>query len=256
MPRGFIINDDNYRDHLTPTINGQKVRKGYRRVRDSIRNARALPFEALGIPLIDEADLDDHLRELEKQQATLEEFIRGLNGGPLNQLNTNLCWSNATVQAAAVAMAIETGVYEMPSAASVACPATGFRNVGGYGQQALNQMIKTGWNTHAEWPNAAIDRKYYTEENKAKAAKRKPLEYVAIRSWIENISAQVAGYVVSSGLGWWRHQILNCGLQLKTHRQRILNSWGTSWGEQGFGWLDGSKRWDGDGVVIFGLMPT
>ncbi len=42
----------------------------------------------------------------------------------------------------------------------------------------------------------------------------------------------------TSGLGTAPHSLIICGYDDSKHAYRVMNSWGTSWGDAGYGWID------------------
>jgi hypothetical protein len=56
---------------------------------------------------------------------------------------------------------------------------------------------------------------------------------------------------VAMGLDWWRHEVL--GVEADYDNRGFLigiaNSWGTGWGEDGFGWLTEGRSIASDQVI-------
>lgn len=95
----------------------------------------------------------------------------------LNQANTNYCWVNAPAGCIMLKWAMMgNGVLSL-SPASAGGPISGYRNVGGYGAQALKWGAENGYCATDLWPANAIQRSYYTEEAKANAKLHRFLDW-------------------------------------------------------------------------------
>lgn len=245
-----IIDDNNYQQ-FTRNVPGRGY---YGMWRTQERRATAPGFEALaGVPLIPESEWSDRIRQREKDHATLKEFALGIGLEVLNQASTNYCWINAPTFCCMVTRAKETQREIRLSPASGGARIKNFRNVGGWGSEALDWFIQHGLNEQSDWPANAIDRRYDTAENREKAKIHKVLEYYRLDSWAETVSCILSGVPVAVGYNWWSHEVTAMDLLLDGGLV-IANSWG-NWGDQGYGVLQGSKRYPNDAVAITAMMP-
>jgi hypothetical protein len=78
-------------------------------------------------------------------------------------------------------------------------------------------------------------------------------EYFRLNLWAEVVSCLLSLIPVAGGYNWWSHEVTLMRLSIEI-RLRIYNSWG-NWGEEGFGWLDGNRRYPDDAVAIVDLYP-
>ena len=246
----ITIDDTNYQLFIDPVVDGQVMYcTSYGMFQTGLGDGPTLAES--GVPLIPESDWDDVIRKRKRHGSTVRELCEDRGLEVLSQGSTNYCWCNGVHFAAMVARLQETGQVVRYSPASVAAPIKNFRNRGGWGQEALDWMIDKGANLQEDWPANAIDRRYYNDENKAKALKHKVLEYYRCRSWKEVGSAILAGWPVAVGYNWWGHLV--CGIDLieGSHDLVIANSWGKNWSDNGFGILKGRKKIpDGESVAI------
>ena len=251
-----VIDDNNYRNFIDPTVDGDVMHCASRGmwVRDQ---GYAGTFADSGIPLIPESEWDDRLRQLEKDKADLPTFADEMGLPIRNQRNSNYCWAFGTCRSAEYAL-LQSGRNIYVSPFSVGGPIKNFRNRGGWGDEALDWMASHGWNTDEEWDAdggaSSINRRYYTEENRQKAATRRVTEYYKLssgrRGWAEVVSAVLAGYGVAAGYNWWGHLICITGLTVGSHNAIIDNSWGANWGDRGRGELSGNRKYPDGAVVI------
>jgi hypothetical protein len=246
----IIINDSNYLKFL------HQGRRGYRGMfRNAADRSAAKTFTDLGIPLIPKDEWDDRIRELEKYKSTIRDLCIEMGLPCLDQGRTNYCWVNAPTHCCEITRLQETGQIVSYSPASAGAPIKNFRNVGGWGNEALEYFKANGLNFTSDWPANAIDRTYYTEENRTKAAKHQTIEYFVLNNWEERVSCILSGIPIADGYNWWSHEVCGTGLVAGSHDLEIRNSWGMSWGDQGFALLSGSRKYANDSVAIVAMEP-
>jgi hypothetical protein len=173
----------------------------------------------------------------------------------LDQGQTNYCWVNAPTHCCEIMRLMETGNVVSYSPASAGAPIKNFRNVGGWGNEALEYFKANGLNLKSDWPANAIDRSLYTNENKEKAAKHQTIEYFILNSWEERVSCILSGIPIADGYNWWSHEVCGVGLVIGSHDLIIRNSWGMNWGENGFGILSGTRKYADDSIAIAAMEP-
>lgn len=210
----------------------------------------AQPFD---LDLIPESEWAGMLEQQEREKSTLTDQILEAGLPPLDQGMTNFCWANSSTMVAKI-LRMQEGEPLVPlSPASVACPINGFRNQGGWCGQSITQIAEHGVAPASLWPANAIDRKYYTDEEKAEASKYR------IQKWFElgaRNFAQVATCMLKRkpcavDFNWWSHSVCAIGLVRNkdgTWGLRIYNSWGKKFGTNGMAVLTGSKMYPDDAV--------
>lgn len=167
------------------------------------------------------------------------------------------------------------------SAYAGACIIKNYRDEGGWGAQGLDFIMSRGIPSEEFWPQRSVDRSNDNPQTWADAAKYKVTEGfidLAAAQYDRNMSFEQEGTCllicipVIKDENWWGHSIYGCDLvngvslrstmraesgKLFTLRQfdkiwdvdgvgagfgvRIRNSWGSRWGDNGFGILAGSK---------------
>lgn len=163
--------------------------------------------------MYDEKQLKEIIEEQDRTESSLWHMLKR---GPkiwCNQSPSNYCWCYGTVHSM---QASRIGANLPPlqlSPLSAGCPADNFRNRGGWGSQALKQLINFGVAEESVWPsknvNAGINRKWYTEAAKANALQNRVVEWYDFRSrdFLAKLSAIVRHIAVSSGYSWMGHQM-------------------------------------------------
>lgn len=254
------IDDNNFKGFIDPIIDGERKlcsSHGMFRPRSYMRGHTPELSDKVDIEVVDEDDWDDIIEQQEDEESSLYQLAKE-GCRVLDQNGTNLCWINGVIYSAMVARMLETGEQIRLSPASVGAPVKSFRNVGGWGEQGLEYMVRNGCNLQDDWPANAINRKYFTAENKKKAKENLVVEWYRTTSWKEIVSAVLVHRIpVAVGFNWWRHLVCAVGVTKGDHDLIIANSWGTNWGDEGFGVLKGSKKYpDGDSVAIVALAAT
>lgn len=258
MPDMIEINDSNYQQFINPVVDGEMklcACLGLWETDDAF--SRASTFEQLkDVPIIPESQWDERIDQLERDRATLRNLCEDCNLHVLDQNGTNYCWQNNNTFTAMVRRLQETGQAVRLSPASVAAPIKSFSNRGGWSSNGLDWMIKNGINTQEEWPPNAIDRSYYTDENKERAKRNRVLEFFKIETWEQVGSCILAGIPVSVGYSWWGHAVSGLHITKGSHDLIIANSWGRNWSSNGYGTLTGRKKIPDDACVIVSLTAA
>lgn len=225
-------------------IEGKAPGKGWKP-----RDYSTHPYGGLGFAgpytgkLIPRGEWSERIRDREKSRSTLFELCKAKKIGPYHQGSTNYCWMNAPAKAVEVARAIAGQKHVPLSPASGAAVIKNFRNEGGWGTQAVAWIVQYGLGPAKLWPPNAIDRKYNTKAVDAERDKYKVDEWYDLpRRSFDALMTQLFQFnPCPLGLSWWGHEILGLDpVQLGRDEfgVRILNSWGTEWGQQGWAVLD------------------
>ena len=261
MGEMITIDDNNYKAFRSQTVDGVEMKcaslgmwePGYEQP-----GGYAGAFEdQQTIPMIPEDEWRDRIRQQEKDKTRIVDLADDLGMKIRNQRNSNYCWAFGTCRSVEYAL-LQTGVNKYISPFSVGAPIKNFRNQGGWGDQALDYMARNGFNFDDEW-NAeggasSISRRYYTDENRAKAKERKVLEYYKLRSgsgegWKQLVSCVLSGVAVGVGYNWWGHLV--CAVGLNTDLDLLIdNSWGPNWSSNGRGYLSGRRKYADGAVAI------
>lgn len=181
-----------------------------------------------------------------------------------NQKSTNYCWSfgMCTVVETEYAMA---GMHNIGlSPAAVACQAKDFQNVGGWGEDAAKQIVKTGIPTYKTWKNVSFDRSLPNNPAVIKdSARHNILSFSEFDrgSFDEVVSCLISPYgakPVTGGYNHWRHLITLLKAVKVDGQIGVLfaNSWGSDWSNDGgYGILLGGKAIADEAVSVSGIKP-
>ena len=189
--------------------------------------SQAIPYSASGLQLYSESDFAAIIAD------------RNANGSwPMNfcdfackdQNGHSSCWGSAPTHGAQMKARIQGLPGEEWSTCSVTGPITGYSDVGGYGENALNYLQEHGAVPARLWPNNSYSRSYFTTTN-TERIRFKVLVRVEITTWQEMFSAIAQGHPTHNDLGWWSHVI--CGVAFVDPSTLIIrNSWSDDWGNK------------------------
>lgn len=262
-PDEIVIDDDTPDNHpsiLVPDGQSTGLRFGMRSTPfGAISGAPPFPTELI----IPRSEWQARIQEQEASKSRLSDIIIQSGLPCKNQEQTNFCWANAPTHCVEILQVKQNGKVVILSPASVACPINGFKNQGGWGEQALERIISDGASPISLWPANAIDRKYYTDAEKGAAAEFKVTEWWEIqpRNLDQYISCLLLGFPCACGYNWQGHE--TCGVDAVWVNGAIgtrnRNSWSMDWPSKGAGgWyiLQGTKMYPDDCVSPRSVMAS
>jgi hypothetical protein len=158
------------------------------------------------------------------------------------------CWVYASTETVEVCRAIQGQPYVSLSPESVGGPLTGWRNEGGNGLDALQQLTTTGAcaNSFMDAANSLHSSRWKTGWQADCANHKITASWTSVSSFDEVITALLLRIPVSIGLDWWGHQVLLTDPALVGNGYGVVfrNSWGEDWpsaGASGWSTLTESK---------------
>lgn len=215
----------------------------------------ASPYaSAAPIDLIPWEEMPDRIADQERNESSLEHIWKDSGIGILNQNPLSYCW----VFSAGMALMMERAIMGLPhvslSPSSVGAPIVGYQNRGWYVEEALRGLINQGMASTDFVPATT------TRANDFKAGWRDDAAKYKVTAWVElppnNLQAQLTMLLLNRplavGLDWWGHSV--CFLRALDRNPRLAandpsrygtkyaNSWDSTWGDNGWGILEGSKQ--------------
>lgn len=208
--------------------------------------------------LIDPSEYQARIQEQQELKLRVSDLIEHQKIPELDQSNTNYCWFYGPLQAMLMLYAKQNEPVPDLCGTSGAARIKGFRNVGGWGKEAIVHLQDKGCNTRAMWPLHQIDRKYDTPEAREEALNYRVHRWVELRprNLQHMVSMLLRGFPVAVGYNWWGHEVVACdALWLDNEiALRIRNQW-KGWGQKNFGILRGSKMLADDAVAPVSQRP-
>lgn len=257
MPE-LVIDDSNWQQHADAVDYDPAT--GEPRLRGRVpRDYAKEPFGSLGyatpfnLPLIPRSEWQGRCEEMERQKSRLSDLMRFQRIPSLDQNGTNYCWFHCVVTAMYAVRALNGLPHVDLSPASGAAIIKGYRNVGGWGGEALEFITQHGVAPASLWPTNAIARQYDNEESRAARKHHIIGEWFELqpRNLDELITCLLLRIPVAVGFNWWGHAV--CAVDPVWSNgaigTRIRNSWGASYGDSGFAVLQGSRQIPDDAVA-------
>jgi hypothetical protein len=205
--------------------------------------------------LVPRPDWEGWIKEMEETKTRVSDRILQTGLPFKNQKSTNYCWGAATVAQYETIRMLMNQPYVSLSPASVCAPIKNFTNQGGWGGEALEWMIRYGIFPTRLWPDAVIDRRYFTREGKEAALDYRPTEWWELepRNFEELFSLLLRRIPCSVGRNWWEHQTMDCdpvwldgAPAIRTRNQWDVPPWNQN---HGFGIIRGIRCNADDGVA-------
>lgn len=258
----YIINDENFRARAVPPRGRgrgywkkAKAREGFRH-RD-----HALQKQDVEIK-IPPRELWPEL--CAEQKANKSNLADRWIGEVLDQGNRGYCWTHSGAHCIMALQRAANMPYRRLSAYAVACKIMNFRDRGGWGALGLEFMTEHGIPDVDAWPERSVDRSLDNPATWENAKRNRVVEGWVDLDYVHPADAdmtdeQVCGLLamchpVIGDFNWWGHSVgllalLDLKPQLKQQGlydpnrwgKKLPNSWGPTWGENGWGVLTGQK---------------
>jgi len=228
------------------TVVSKGMGKGYI-PRDFERSPFGVAAPMAEVPLLSRDLWTDEIEAMEQSESRLTDIIKLAGIEVKNQGQTNYCWINGVTFAVEVTRAVQGLPYVPLSPASVGCKIKNFRNLGGWGVEGLEYVIEHGIVPEEHWPPNAQQRKYDKAGSWEIAEDFKVLEWMDVEGYNFDLIMTILIELrlpVPVGFNWWGHLVCAVDPVVLGRRQfgyRIANSWGTGWGENGYGILTERK---------------
>lgn len=223
----LVVDDRNWRDHVQPPQGPLEDGPGFL-LRDfeaeplgSFEGSNTFPRELL----IPREEWRERIEEMERTKTRLSDMLSFAPNEWLNQSPTNYCWCYAVVHGVMIIRFTAGLPWERLSPFSVAAPIKQYRNVGGWGSQALAYIVQHGVANEKFWPgetpemnssqrqsanmNAIRNGRQYFESSRADAATKKITGFYDLRSrnFEEKMSCLLRRIPVPSGYNWMGHEM-------------------------------------------------
>jgi len=240
--KGEIVIDDDFPDSKIEEIS-RNMPKGLNKgfgANYGNRGLTALPKKWL----IPRNEWQPRIEEIHARKMLLSDRIRKAGVKMKNQASLNYCWVFAVVHSYEINRLSANMPYKSYSPVSVGGPIKGWANVGGWGVEAIQRMGQEGVNETADWPDTALDKRYYTAANREKALENRVTEWFECepRNIDEHISLLLHLRSAAAGRSWWAHEITDVDAVWVNGAigVRYRNQW-LGFGDDGFAILQGNR---------------
>lgn len=202
--------------------------------------------------IIPRSEWQARIQESEETKSRISDMSIAAGLPCKDQNGTNYCWINAPTHCVEIVRVSMNQPMVSLSPASAGGPIKGYRNVGGWGKEGLEWIVSHGLVPSANWPDNAIQPSYNTEANKRLGLNYRVTEWWELQpgNLDQLITCLLLRMPVAIGLSWWSHEVTAVDAVWKDGAIaiRCRNSWGMSYGEQGFFILQGSRMLPDDAV--------
>lgn len=158
-----------------------------------------------------------------------------------NQGSTNYCWCHSVAKAYENLRFLHGFAPSRISSASIGVPLTHGRNVGGYPEKAIMQLQSEGACSLDLWPDQVLEAPDDLVRLAQEQKQNRILYWIELNSWEEQITCGLLGIPVVLPLNWWRHAVCQGAPTIDSNNQIVVgfwNSWGDSFGDRGYAYLD------------------
>lgn len=260
-----VIDDSNWRQLAPPqdvVIDGEVKTRGLLPRDYSVHPLGATGFTApFDVPNIPRSEWPARIEELERTKSRLSDIADAADHKCLDQNGTNYCWANGPVYCVELVRLAQGLPLVYLSPASVAGPIKGYRNVGGWGTEALEYIVQHGIVPVEMWPPNSRDSSLHTAEAKQRALDFKVTEWYDLRSrdFDQLMTCLLLRIPVAVGYNWWGHEVAAIDPVVISSGKfgvKIRNSWGMGYGDRGYAVLAEGKATPDDAVAPRVIVPS
>ena len=206
---------------------------------------RAGPFRSqFDGKLVPRSDWQAIIQEMEQRKTRLSDRVTAAGIPHKDQGSTNYCWANGPVHAVEILRCKQGQKYVSLSPASIAAPIKNYRNVGGWGDEAMAMITSQGICPSSFWPDNAIDSKYKNDNSDLARSGFTVPEWWSLKSKTidQLMTCLINRMPVAVGFLWWEHLVVAVDPVWVNGAPgiRIRNSW-RNFGKNGYAIIQGQR---------------
>lgn len=227
----LIIDDTNWQQHVSPSLNTGFV------ARTLFDNTEGYGAPA-SFPLIPRSDWKRRIDEMEQTESRLSDICRRENIPVLNQGQLPYCHAYSPALALMAQRAVQGLPFVLLSPGSIGGPATGYKAKGAWIGSDLKVITTLGCASQEFVPHNQVSKSGWKPGAEANALQHRVSEWwdLPARSFDHMMTLLFARIPVCTGHNWWGHAVTAFDPVYKDGKYgaRFRNSWGASYGEDGW----------------------